>query len=308
MGIVLGSSFDRTSAVPLDSIATTATLVTRDAIAAGVRFLGMFVFCVADGKTYILKSGITNSDWVEFGAGAAIVTTKDVFNGTGSQTAFTLSFAPGSIANVFVYISGVYQLTSGYSLAGTTLTFSTAPPTGTGNIEVVYGSALAIGTPGDGTVTQAKKAIRVVVDDPTAGTAGQIVRSTSCGFFNTTSNTYVDVTNLTVTITTLGNPVKIEFINDGTSNQSFFSIGKSGTSAYCFFKILRGATSLGEIKLGVIADPGPTTAEILYGPNSISVLDHSVSAGTYTYKLQALSTTSGANVAARYLKMIAYEI
>jgi hypothetical protein len=41
-------------------------------------------------------------------------------------------------------------------VSGTTLTFSTAPPTGTSNIEVVYGTPLAIGTPSDGTVTTSK--------------------------------------------------------------------------------------------------------------------------------------------------------
>jgi hypothetical protein len=41
-------------------------------------------------------------------------------------------------------------------LSGTTLTFSTAPPTGTSNIEVVWTAPLAIGVPSDGTVTPAK--------------------------------------------------------------------------------------------------------------------------------------------------------
>jgi len=80
----------------------------------------------------------------------------DTFNGTGSQTAFTLSGDAGTKNNTFVYVSGVYQAKSTYSLSTTTLTFSTAPPSGTGNIEVIWTQPLAVGTPSDGTITTAK--------------------------------------------------------------------------------------------------------------------------------------------------------
>ena len=51
------------------------------------------------------------------------------FTGDGSTTAFTLSSAPDeNLTNVF--LSGVYQSKSNYSLSGATLTFSTAPPNG----------------------------------------------------------------------------------------------------------------------------------------------------------------------------------
>jgi hypothetical protein len=55
-----------------------------------------------------------------------------------------------------VFVSGVYQEKDTYSLSGTTLTFSDAPPTGTGNIEVVWTAPLSIGVPSDGTVSTAK--------------------------------------------------------------------------------------------------------------------------------------------------------
>jgi len=80
----------------------------------------------------------------------------DTFNGTGSQTAFTLSGDAGTENNTYVYVSGVYQAKATYSLSGTTLTFSTAPPSGTGNVEVVWTQPLPVGTPSDGTVTIAK--------------------------------------------------------------------------------------------------------------------------------------------------------
>lgn len=80
----------------------------------------------------------------------------DVFSGNGSTVAFTLSGDAGNKQNTQVFIGGVYQQKSTYSLSSTTLTFSTAPPTGTNNVEVVWTAPLAIGVPSDGVVTPAK--------------------------------------------------------------------------------------------------------------------------------------------------------
>lgn len=83
----------------------------------------------------------------------------DTFSGNGSQTAFTLSVTPGSTNNAAVFVSGVRQVpTAHYSVSGTTLTFVTAPPSGTSNILVVSGVTLPASTPSDGTVTGAKLA------------------------------------------------------------------------------------------------------------------------------------------------------
>ena len=49
------------------------------------------------------------------------------FTGDGSTTSFTLGYSAVK-SNTFVYIDGVYQLKSTYSVSGTTITFSTAPP------------------------------------------------------------------------------------------------------------------------------------------------------------------------------------
>lgn len=71
-------------------------------------------------------------------SGAPATITRQVFSGTGSQTVFTLASDPGAIGNsAQVYIGGVYQQRSTYTIAGTTLTFSAAPVAGTNNIEFV---------------------------------------------------------------------------------------------------------------------------------------------------------------------------
>ena len=74
----------------------------------------------------------------------------DQFSGTGSQTAFTLSAAPANTASIIVAVSGVLQDPTTYSVSGTTLTFSAAPPSGTGNISVRF-----LGIPASGVVTTA---------------------------------------------------------------------------------------------------------------------------------------------------------
>lgn len=71
--------------------------------------------------------------------------TVERFSGTGSQTAFTLASAPANEDATQVYISGVYQQKDRYSVSGTTLTFSSAPPAGTDNIEVVTLATVALG-------------------------------------------------------------------------------------------------------------------------------------------------------------------
>ena len=61
---------------------------------------------------------------------------NDTFTGNGSATAFTLGAEVTDENNTWVFINGVYQDKSVYSISGTTLTFSTAPQNGYG-IEVM---------------------------------------------------------------------------------------------------------------------------------------------------------------------------
>ena len=61
------------------------------------------------------------------------------FNGDGSDTTFTLTTTVSSVQDVLVSVDGVVQDTAAYTIPdGTTLTFSAAPSSGTGNIFVNY--------------------------------------------------------------------------------------------------------------------------------------------------------------------------
>jgi hypothetical protein len=109
------------------------------------------------GAQFLADTTPAPDEWevIDFGAQAGNMTV-DAFSGTGAQVAFVLSVDPGSKNNTWVYINGVMQQKANYSLSGTTLTFVTAPPAGSSNIEVVSGTVLTIGTPSDNTVNNAK--------------------------------------------------------------------------------------------------------------------------------------------------------
>jgi hypothetical protein len=80
----------------------------------------------------------------------------ETFSGNASTTAFTLAVA-GTTNTCGVYILGVHQVpTTDYSVSGTTLTFTAAPPSGTNNVCVVYTKPQTVGAPADATVTTAK--------------------------------------------------------------------------------------------------------------------------------------------------------
>ena len=76
-------------------------------------------------------------------AGATLY--SDNYTGDGSTVAYTMSYQPFIKDNTQVYIDGVYQNKAGYSISGTTLTFSEAPPLNA-NIEIVVARTLDFGS------------------------------------------------------------------------------------------------------------------------------------------------------------------
>ena len=87
---------------------------------------------------FVLKTSVDVQIWsadnITGISGSGLV---ENFTGTGSQTVFTLANAPFNENTTQVYINGVYQQKNTYTVVGTALTFSTAPPY-TASIEVLY--------------------------------------------------------------------------------------------------------------------------------------------------------------------------
>jgi hypothetical protein len=81
----------------------------------------------------------------------------------GTTTTLTLSSQPGSANNTWCFFDGVYQMPDQYSISGSTVTFTAPIPIGTQEVNVKVGSTVAIGTPGNGTVTDATVASNAAI-------------------------------------------------------------------------------------------------------------------------------------------------
>ena len=96
----------------------------------------------------------------------------DYFSGNASTTAFTLSRPVASVAQVQAVISNVPQAPgTAFTVSGNTITFTSAPPSGTNNIYVYYTSPITqVIAPSQGTVgtTQLQNGLTVNFADGSA--------------------------------------------------------------------------------------------------------------------------------------------
>ena len=151
----------RITAALLNDIATQADTDTNTEYTAGsgITLTGTVFSNAAPDQTVALTGAGTTTisgTYPNFTiTGATSNTSIDTMTGDGTTTALTLSSAPATENQTAVYIDGVYQSKSNYSVSGTTLTFSTAPPNGSA-VEVALDVTASIGAPSDGTVTSAK--------------------------------------------------------------------------------------------------------------------------------------------------------
>jgi len=124
---------------------------------------------------------------------------------------------------------------------------------------------------------------------------GQVF-SASCGAFSTSSASYVDVTNLSVPLTTSGRPVFIGIMSDGTGALSKVS---SPAGSFAIINIKRDVTELSDCQSG-------SSASDVVSPVSMWIID-TPAAGSYTYKVQ-LKSTGGGIVTLNQVKLAAYEL
>jgi hypothetical protein len=143
------------------------------------------------------------------------------------------------------------------------------------------------------------------ITNPKLAALGQQLSSSS-GSFSTSSTTYVDVTNLTVTITTSGRPVWVCVIPDGSGSQSTIEITRNAAGATSNIQLVRDVTALTNVSFAVAAVGATTVAQqSLVGPFYLDV----IGAGTYTYKVIAKVTsgTSSELLSISNWKLLAYE-
>lgn len=140
----------------------------------------------------------------------------DTFSGNGSTTAFTMTVAPANTSSILVAVTGVVQDPSTYSVSGTTLTFSGAPPSGTSNISVRY-----LGIPASGVTTTAYRTVTNFT--ATAGQTSFSVPSYTIGYIDVYRNgvrlVSTDFTATTGTTVVLNNACTV---GDAVVTESFY--------------------------------------------------------------------------------------
>lgn len=164
------------------------------------------------------------------------------FTGDGSTTSFTLGSSAVK-SNTFVYVDGVYQLKNTYSVSGTTITFSTAPPLNS-VIEVVIAAftTSVIATPAadsvgtaqlqDNAVTTAKIAdanvtAAKIASVPISVGITSVVTATS---ITATVNTHVYVSAATQTITLPASPTIGQRVLITVGNFTDTVVGRNGSN------------------------------------------------------------------------------
>ena len=109
----------------------------------------------------------------------------DTFSGNASTVNFTLTRAPASTASIAVFISGLYQPPTTYTLIADVISFVSAPANGTNNLVILHiGNGSATQVPSDGSVTTPRIATGAVTGDKlglTSINANNIVDGTITG-------------------------------------------------------------------------------------------------------------------------------
>ena len=170
-------------------------------------------------------------------------TTSQSFNGTGSATVFTLNRAVNTEEELEVFVENVQQEPGSgksYTASGTTLTFDEAPPSGTGNVYVIYRG-------------QAEVTTRLEHD---ANQALSATTGTFSGDLTVDTNTlHVDSTNNRVGVGTTAPGVGLEVTDSicvgrqaAAAQSKFVGIGGSGGT------FVTGTTGGGYIEYEVKSD------------------------------------------------------
>jgi hypothetical protein len=160
-----------------------------------------------------------------------------------------MQVAPATATSVIVAITGVLQDPSTYSVSGTTLTFSQAPPTGTSNISVRY-----MGIPASGVTTTA---YRTVTDfTATAGQTTFSVPSYTVGYIDV----YRNGVRLAAADYTATNGTTVVLVNAATLGDSVV------TESFYVSSVLNAiSATAGAVNTTYLADNSVTTAKIAPG-------------------------------------------
>jgi hypothetical protein len=140
-----------------------------------------------------------------------------------------------------------------------------------------------------------------------------LVQSGTSGAYITSSTSPTQPTNLIVSITTTGKPVRVELAPDYSGNAGYVSLLNAGGSpnfGIMFIQILRNGAAIYNTTLNATYFDYPDAPNYVYPNSMISFTDNTVTglAGTYVYQMLVSLNTSAWNALVYYSTLLAYEI
>jgi len=127
-----------------------------------------------------------------------------------------MTVAPANTSSIIVAVTGVLQSPDTYSVSGTTLTFSAAPPSGTSNISVRY-----LGIPASGVTTTAYRTVTNTT--ATAGQTSFTIPSYTVGYVDVYRNgVYLPTSDYTATTGTTVVLTNAATVGDTITTISFY--------------------------------------------------------------------------------------
>lgn len=210
-----------------------------------------------------------------------------------SNSAFVTMNSSGVAASTFAIdgsnnVSGIANLTIGGTI--NSLTISSGSLTNAVNITMTGDLDVAgdVTISGTGTHSVSSEFANEVIDEytrssnTTVGVRGVAI-SAGSGSYSTTSTSYVDVTNLSVTITTSGRPVVIQLMPSSTSPGYLSTSASSGHVIDMDVQFSRNGTPIKAFSL--YFNGGFGAPIVRYAPGGIFAV-YPESAGTYTFTVQ----------------------
>jgi len=190
-----------------------------------------------------------------------------------------------------------------------TLTFPTALPASTKILTVDNTGNIGAGYSLDGTTIQVSSN---VIGVPNGG-IGQVQLaplpssgSDTCGVFNTTSTSFVDIPSLNVSFNCSGRTLVASLIDDGIvgSSGGYISFGGSASILSGYIRFVKDGTPISTLQVGSSISPG----SIKYPATSFNCYDINPVAGVHLYKVQLYSNSTFTTASAVNCKLLIHEL
>lgn len=251
---------------------------------------GVFIFQSAtstpaniDGGSFVFRNNSANSKGL----------TLAPPNAMGANYSLVLPSLP--VSQLIMTLDSSGNMSAPYSVDNSTIEISS-------NVIRVKDGGITLAKMANNSVGQPQAVIRTVPGS-TAG-AGNIALAGSSGADSTTGGAFVGVSGQVVTLTSLGNPIRLEVLSDGTGNDSNIFANAVDNAE---FRIVRDGVEIYRcsMRVGVISPPSTNFITVV-PPGAINHVDV-VAAGTYVYGLQFRVVSAG-TVGANFIRLMAYEI